>query len=152
MDEAEQLMEFREASNSLDSAYSGFCKYWGVSNAEYWSLISLAEGSTTQQEISQKMAMSRQTVNSAFKLLVEKKWVRLETTPNNLRVKNARLTKKGQDLAEKLIVQLHQFEREAWRSLPSEQQVALSDGVRNFAASLLASTNQLNHSSEDPQS
>ena len=152
MSEEDELKEFREVVNRLDGAYTSFAKYWGLSNAEYWSLIMLGEGTTTQQEISQEMAMSRQTVNSAFKALIEKKWVYLQVAPNNLRVKNAFLTASGRDVSEKLIGQLHQFEKDAWHQLPDEQRQALNAGMKNFAQSLLTSSYQLNHSSEDPQS
>ena len=73
-----RLDAFREASMEFDSVYGQLAKSCGLSGTEYWALSLIHQGVETQREISQQLSLSRQTLNSAFKLLIRKGLIRLE--------------------------------------------------------------------------
>ena len=60
------LAAFREATWELDDVYTLFPKSCGLSEVEYWSLLLIYEGAATQSQISERLFVSRQTLNSAF--------------------------------------------------------------------------------------
>lgn len=68
------LAAFREATMELDNLYSVFPKSCGLSEAEYWSLLLIYEGIATQSQISDRLFLSRQTLNSAFKRSGKRVW------------------------------------------------------------------------------
>lgn len=90
----------------------------------------------TQSRISRQLFLSRQTLNSAFKQLVKKQLIVLETFEDNQRTKRAVLTAKGSDLAEKLAVRMHQAEKKAWENLEKEEQELLTRLTRKYADAL----------------
>ena len=106
------LKDFRETTRELDNLYSVFPKSFGLSEPEYWSLLLIYEGVVTQSRISRQLFLSRQTLNSAFKQLVKKQLIVLETFEDNQRTKRAVLTAKGSELAVKLAVRMHQAEND----------------------------------------
>lgn len=127
------LATFREASMEFDAAYARFAKACGLSETEYWSLLLISEGTITQSEISEKLSLSRQTLNSAFKQLIKKGLVRLETLENNQRTKNAILTTEGQLFVNKNITQMHKLEEKAWRSMTEEERRMLTRLTRKYS-------------------
>lgn len=127
-----ELKFFRETLNDLESVYSQFSKICGLSNAEYWCLILICEGTTTQRDISEQLSLSRQTVNSAFKLLVKKGLVRLEPVENNLRIKQARLTKEGEKFAEKCMDSVHNIEEKVWFTLEEDERLQLTNLICKY--------------------
>lgn len=76
------IREFRQATLELDNIYAHFPKSCGLSDPEYWSLLLIYEGVMTQKDICDKLFISRQTLNSAFKQLQKKDLVRLEPCQN----------------------------------------------------------------------
>ena len=127
------LLTFWEASKELDHAYTLFSKSCGLSDAAYWSLLSISEGAVTQSQISDQLYFSRQTLNSAFKQLQKNGLIRLETCEGNQRSKQAFLTEKGKDFVEKYVVQMYQAEERAWNGLNREEQEALTRLTRKFS-------------------
>ena len=87
---------YRAGYKDLDRIWSVLSKTCGLSDAEYWSLLMIREGALTQHEISERLFMSKQTVNSAFRQLVKKGLVRLKAQEDNLRVKQIVLTEEGE--------------------------------------------------------
>lgn len=130
------LKDFRETTRELDNLYSVFPKSFGLSEPEYWSLLLIYEGVVTQSRISRQLFLSRQTLNSAFKQLVKKQLIVLETFEDNQRTKRAVLTAKGSELAEKLAVRMHQAEKKAWENLEKEEQELLTRLTRKYADAL----------------
>lgn len=110
---ADSLTAFREADMELDRVYSLFPKACGLSDPEYWSLLLIYEGNVTQSAISEQLSMSRQTVNSAFKQLVKKGYIRLEPSKDDQRTKQAFLTDAGKGFVETYVVQIYQIEETA---------------------------------------
>lgn len=134
--ENQMLKDFRETTRELDNLYSVFPKSFGLSEPEYWSLLLIYEGVVTQSRISRQLFLSRQTLNSAFKQLVKKQLIVLETFEDNQRTKRAVLTAKGSELAEKLAVRMHQVEKKAWENLEKEEQELLTRLTRKYADAL----------------
>lgn len=126
------LDAFREATMEFDAVYARFAKNCGLSETEYWALVAISEGTTTQSEISEKFSMNRQTLNSAFKQLVKHGLIRLEILENNQRVKNAILTEEGKNLVEKNIVKMYTLEEKAWMSMTEEERKTLTKLTRKY--------------------
>ena len=99
---------YRAGYKDLDRIWSVLSKTCGLSDAEYWSLLMIREGALTQHEISERLFMSKQTVNSAFRQLVKKGLVRLKAQEDNLRVKRV------------------------WMELPAEERVLLTRLTRKY--------------------
>ena len=130
--ENNSLIAFRKATMELDNIYSRFPKSCGLSEAEYWSLLLIYEGAATQSEISSQLFMSRQTLNSAFKLLRRKGLVRLEPYEENQRSKQALLTEEGKRFVEENVLQMHRIEEKAWQKLDSDDAKMLTELTKKY--------------------
>ena len=124
---ADSLKLFRETTMELDKIYSLFSKSCGLSEPEYWSLLLIYEGVVTQSKISEKLSLSRQTLNSAFKQLIKKGLVYLKPYENDQRTKEAILTDKGIDFVEKNLIFMHSTEELAWQKMTREEQNTLAE-------------------------
>lgn len=144
---------FRAISKEFDAVYSVFAKNCGLSDAEFWSLLMLRSGFVTQSEISDQLLLSRQTVNSAFKLLVKKGLVRLEPLENNQRTKQASLTENGEQFAQQHIDRMIKVEQQAWQELEEQERTTLTRLTRKYCALIQAGLEQIptikSSSSED---
>lgn len=129
----ESLASFREATMELDNTYSMFSKVCGLTDNEYWSLLSIYEGVVTQTKISERLFLSRQTLSSVFKQLVKKGLVRLETYEDNQRTKQAFLTEAGTQFVEKHIVHMHRIEEDAWELMSEEECAMLTNLTRKYS-------------------
>lgn len=119
------LAAFRDATWKLDNVYALFPKSCGLSEVEYWSLLLIYEGVATQSQISERLFVSRQTLNSAFKQLRKKGLVQLEPYEENQRAKQASLTEKGRVFVEAHVMRMHRIEEKAWEKLSSAERHAL---------------------------
>lgn len=126
------LKMFRETTMELDRLYSAFARSCGLSDPEFWSLLLIYEGYETQSQISEQLSLSRQTLNSAFKQLIKKGFVRLIPYEHNQRTKQAVLTESGEKYVEEHILTLHQMEEQAWRQMTSEERRMLVESSRKF--------------------
>ncbi len=142
------LAEFREATMELDNTYTGFPKACGLSEAEYWSLLFIYEGAATQSQISDRLFLSRQTLNSAFKQLRKKGLIRLEPYEENRRSKQALLTPEGKAFVEKNVLQMHRIEEKAWRQMDPAEQQALTNLTRKFNRLIQAELNAAKSNTE----
>lgn len=130
------LKDFRQSSTELDNVYSAFIRASGLSEPEFWSLVLISEGVETQTKISEEMCFSKQTLNSAFRQLIKKELIALETRENNQRTKWAMLTPKGQALVRKQISAMHEIERGAWETLTGDEQRTLARLTRAYTDAL----------------
>lgn len=119
------LAAFRETTWELDNVYTLFPKSCGLSEVEYWSLLLIYEGVATQSQISERLFVSRQTLNSAFKQLRKKGLIRLEPYEENQRSKQSFLTDTGRAFVEKHIMRMHRIEENAWKKLNCDEHNAL---------------------------
>lgn len=148
------LDALNEAFMELDRAYDQLAKSCGLSEPEYWSLVLIRHGVETQREISERLTLSPQTVNSAFKLLLKKGLVRLEPFAHDQRSKRAALTEQGRAFVAEHIVPLEAVEANAWDTLSPGEHAALIQLIRRFSSAmteLLAAPSKFHaNSSEDP--
>ena len=90
----------------------------------------------TQREISSQLSIGPQTLNSAFKLLVKKGFIRLEPFENDQRSKRALLTPQGERCLTERILPALRLEEQAWLSLTEEEQAALPRITHKFSTAL----------------
>lgn len=67
-----------EIYKDLDRIYTRFAKACGLSDGEYWTLVMIKEGCTTQKEIWEQLSVNKQTIHSAIKQLIKKGLIQLE--------------------------------------------------------------------------
>ena len=137
------LAAFREATWELDDVYTLFPKSCGLSEVEYWSLLLIYEGAATQSQISERLFVSRQTLNSAFKQLRKKGLIRLEPYEENQRSKQSFLTAAGSAFVEEHIMRMHRMEENAWKQLSGEEHNTLIRLTRKISRLMQA---ELEHS------
>lgn len=116
---------FRALSRELDGVYDNFIVASKMASAEYWALFMICEGTNTQAEIGKQLLMSKQTVNSALKQLIEKGFVRTERDGNDLRAKRCILTEKGREIADRYIKAAFAMEDEVWENLEKDERESL---------------------------
>ena len=113
----------------------------------------IRHGAETQREISERLTISPQTINSAFKLLVKKGLVRLEPFAHDQRSKRATLTEAGRAFAADRVAPLEAVEAKAWDTLSHAEHAALIQLIRRFSTAmteLLPAPSKLHaNSSED---
>lgn len=131
-----RLESFRDVSMEFDAVYGMLAKSCGLSGTEYWALILIHEGVETQREISEKLSLSRQTLNSAFKLLIRKGLVRLEHFERDQRSKRAVLTEEGNRFVDTTIARTRRLEEQAWQTMTEEEQAALIRLTHQFSTAL----------------
>ncbi|HIZ12231.1 MAG TPA: MarR family transcriptional regulator [Candidatus Eubacterium faecavium] len=131
---AKTLNEFRQATMEMDNVYSMFSKSCGLTEAEYWSLLLISDGVDTQSKISEKLFVSRQTLNSAFKQLIKKGFVQLVPIEGNQRSKQAVLTDSGRAFVNKYILNMRRSEENAWRSMHVKEREALTALTKKFSS------------------
>ena len=136
VDQAASLAAFRDASMEFDHVYDLLAKSSGLSYPEFWSLVLIRDGVMTQREISDQLSISPQTLNSAFKLLVKKGFIRLEPFENDQRSKRALLTPQGERCLTERILPALRLEEQAWLSLTEEEQAALPRITHKFSTAL----------------
>lgn len=84
-------------------------------------MLLIYEGVATQSQISERLFVSRQTLNSAFKQLRKKGLIYLEPYEENLRSKQSSLTEKGKRFVDEHIMRMHRIEENAWKKLSSDE-------------------------------
>ena len=131
-----RLESFRNVSMEFDFVYGMLAKACGLYGTEYWALILIREGVETQREISEKLSLSRQTLNSAFKLLIRKGLVRLEHFERDQRSKRAVLTEEGNRFVDTTIARTRRLEEQAWQTMTEEEQAALIRLTHQFSTAL----------------
>ena len=135
-DRVTSLEAFRDASMEFDHVYDLLAKSSGLSYPEFWSLVLIRDGVLTQREISSQLSIGPQTLNSAFKLLVKKGFIRLEPFENNQRSKRALLTRQGERYLAEHVLPALRMEEQAWLSLTEEEQAALPQITHKFSTAL----------------
>lgn len=133
---------FRIVSREFDDIYGAFAKACDLSEGEYWSLLMIRYGASTQAEISDQLCLSPQTVNSAFKLLVKKKLLRLEALEHNLRTKQIILTEVGEQFMKDHIARLLAIEQRVWQTMEESERVTLTHLMGKYCNLLRAALEQ----------
>lgn len=116
---------YREIYKDLDGLYAMFSKICDLSDAEYWTLVMIKEGYTTQAEIRDVAHMNKQTVHSAIKQLTKKGLIALETKENNLREKQIIFTQEGLQFVQQHIDSMYHLEERVWKEMEKEEKELL---------------------------
>lgn len=132
----ETVVSFWKASAKLKSVYSTLPKLCHLSGSEYWSLFLIYEGFATQSKISEHFSYSRQTLNSAFKQLQQRGYIRLVPCEDSLRSKQAILTAKGKQLVDEQIMPVHLIEEKAWERMSEEERELLIKLMLKFGRTI----------------
>lgn len=120
------IESYWETYKDLDRIYSRFAKECGLSDGEYWALVMIREGCSTQAEIREEFSLNKQTIHSAIKQLIKKGFIRLETRENNQREKKILLTKEGEDFVRDHIDGMVRLEKKAWDKMKAAEQEQLT--------------------------
>lgn len=126
------IERFREIYNAVDRIYDLYARSCGLSPTEFWCVASIAAGRSSQAEVAEELAASRQTVNSAFKALIRQGLIELEPHPQNGRVKQARLTLAGEAFVADHLRTLDEAEEAVWNAIPKTDRQTLNDVMDRF--------------------
>lgn len=144
----EQVKLFRDTYKDLESVYDTFPKLCGLSTTEYWALLMIHEGISTQHGICEHLSLSRQTVNSAFKQLRNRGLIRLEVMDEDLRTKQVFLTEEGEKFVKKEISHMHKLEEDVWKKMSHEEQKQLTELIYKYKTLLSAAIQNYRNKSE----
>lgn len=105
-----------------DKLYYEWSKNSGMPETAFYILMTVWEkdGSCTQTDICEYWSYSRQTVNSAIKLLADGGYLAL-TLQDSGRKKTIALTEMGRQYATRYIAPLLKLDEDVWEGLPKEE-------------------------------
>ena len=123
---------------AVDAVYYKIASKFKLSESEFWILYVLSDTGEkySQQELSEELSISKQTVNSAVRSLLQKGYVFLENTSGSSRKKNVLITVEGEGFIKKYIEPLKTAEQKAFLKMyrsDRELYIALSQA---FTANL----------------
>ncbi len=109
------LIEINRQIKQMDELYRNIANCFDLSDSALWIIYSvrLSEKPITQRELSDTLCLSKQTINSSLKRLIESGYIELKTSNDNKKNKIIYLTDKGRYLAEKAVDKVIQAESEA---------------------------------------
>lgn len=123
---------YRTAYKDSEGIFSSCAKACGLPEAEFWTLLLIREGASSQSVISEQLFISKQTVHSACRHLCRRGWIRMETAETNLRTKRISLTEEGALFVREHIDSLLLLEERAWYSLEEEERILLTRLTRKY--------------------
>lgn len=122
----------------VERLYYEISKGCGLSETAYWILVDIvvAGGSCPQGSIATCHSLSRQTVSSAMRSLVDRGLVTLERDENNRRSKIVTLTPEGRAFCEREVMPALKEEQRAFESLSPEDRTALVALIRCYVVAI----------------
>lgn len=128
----------------VDAIYYKIATSFRLSESAFWIMYILADTGQkfSQLEISQKLSISKQTVNSAIQSLVQKDYIVLERSFISSRRKNVRMTNRGKCFVKEHIVPLQNAEREAFIKMNHSDQEQYVNLAQTYISNLQAEINQ----------
>lgn len=131
--EAARLDEIASGDRRFAALYRDAARAFGLSESAMWVLyyVHVAGEPITQQELVERMALSKQTVNSAVSWLASNGYVALEMIPGTRNRKEVLLTDEGEELVGQTVARLRAAEERAVRKLGdarARSYVRLHDG------------------------
>lgn len=129
----DQVRQFCDAWQDLNMIYEDYARSINVPYTSLYilSLITRTEN-CTQKTICEKTFLPRQTVNTIITGFYKKKWITLEETPEDRRIKTIHLTGAGKEFADRIIPQIWNAELQAMEKLTPEQRSSLLEGIRIY--------------------
>lgn len=119
--------DFNRLYNENGQLYHRVARSCGLSDCALWLLYTLRAEDTplTQTQLSETLSLSRQTVNSALKKLVEAGYLRLEAVNGNLKNKQVSITEAGDAYLHRTVDRVFSLEDAAVSRLTAEERAAL---------------------------
>lgn len=124
--------------SEIDKLYHTYARGCGLSDCAYWMLYDLerAGGTLPLSQLSTSWSYSKQTINSAFKVLQERGLVELSFIEGSRKSKRASLTAEGRAFSAERIVPAIEAERRAFDALGPGEQRELVRLVRCYVDAL----------------
>lgn len=124
--------------SEIDKLYHTYARGCGLSDCAYWMLYDLerAGGTLPLSQFSTSWSYSKQTINSAFKVLQERGLVELSFIEGSRKSKRASLTTEGRAFSAERIVPAIEAEQRAFEVLGPNEQRELVRMVRRYVDAL----------------
>lgn len=143
----EMQSEYNRLWKEADEIYRDMANHFRLSECAMWIvyIIRETEKPLIQSEICDILSLSKQTVNSALKILEADGYIALEVAEANQRSKWVALTTKGNKLAERTADRIISIEQDAFSAFSAEERrifIGLMqkyiNGLRNEADKILS--------------
>lgn len=130
----DQLEAINKKLKELAGMYRDAVSASGISENEFWIWYALVaiKGEYTQQDICNMWSISKQTVNTIIKNMVQKEYAVLEAVPGTRNHKIIRLTELGRKYGEEIILPVADAEQRATDRIPIEEQLACAKVLTKF--------------------
>lgn len=106
------------------------------------------ESAEAQSQISSRLHLSRQTLNSAFMQLRERGRVSLEPYEGCQRSERAVLTERGRAFVEQNVLQMYRAEKRSWQRMDEDEQDTLTKLIRKFSNSIRSELDSVSANSQ----
>lgn len=95
------LLQINNLIKKMDELYKNLATHYNLTDSALWIIytIRLSEKALTQKELSSMLCMSKQTINSSLKKMIDSGLITLTSEQTNKKNKVIGLSKKGIDLA-----------------------------------------------------
>lgn len=137
-DGAASARELDYLYNEIDKLYHAYAHGCGVSDCAYWMLYDLevAGGTLPLTQLTTSWSYSKQTINSALKVLGERGLVELSYVEGSRKSKQATLTEDGRTFSRRHILPAIRAEERAFSYLSADEQQDLIRLVRRYTDAL----------------
>lgn len=126
------IEDFRKIDKEIAATYDGTIRRSGLSATEFWVMLHMREGTTSQCAICREMLASKQTVNSACKQLVRRGFVQMEPAANNNKSKVLVFTEVGRQFATQYMGAVELAEEAVWREFSPEERTLAVEFMRKY--------------------
>lgn len=141
----EQLALFDKLSKELDDLYHQFAKFSGLSDCAFWILYTIQENGKVykQKDLCELWSFSKQTINSALKVLEKKGLITLASIPENKKDKQIVLTEQGNKMVVKQLNPFMKAEEVAFEKLGENEREQLLKITGKFIELLKKETDKI---------
>ena len=137
----EDIKKYYDLWFNFNNIYERWAKTHGltVNTLFVFYTINENEGICTQQFISEKLLLPKQTINSILQTIQKNGYIQMTADENDKRNKLISLTHYGKQYTEKLLGELYHFEEDAFTSMDDQQRTDMLEGTETLFKNLLLS-------------
>ncbi len=142
------LLELNRQIKKVDELYRSLANSYDLSDSALWIVYSirLSDEPVTQSNLSNLLSLSKQTINSSLKKLIETGYIVLSSTDDNKKNKIISLTEKGKRIAEKAADGVIDSEVKAIENMSVEKAKLFISLYEEYAMNLKEQFDKLNRS------
>lgn len=131
---SEFISDYNTLYKEGNRLYHRLAKHFGLSDTAFWILYSLKESNTalTQTELCSTLCLSKQTINSALKILANEGYILLEAPHHKSRSKYISLTSSGRELTKRTIDPIFCLEERAYEGLSETERKTLLTLIHRY--------------------